>query len=95
MIQYCYSAPNKLCIHLYWFTLSSFFFNSQTGYSLSFNGSETTLNFDLVADDPSFKEKVWWILFKPFHGLFANKSLSVIKNKIMYPGEYHQYSSFF
>ena len=67
----------------YWFTLRSFFFNCQTGYSLSFNGSETTLYFDLVAEDPSFKEKVWWIFFKSFHGIFANKSLSVIKSKVM------------
>jgi hypothetical protein len=67
----------------YWFTLKSFFFNCQTGYSLSFNGSETTLCFDLIAEDPSFKEKVWWLLFKPFHWIFANKSLSVIKSKIM------------
>lgn len=66
----------------YWFTLRSFFFNCQTGYSLSFDRSETTLYFDLVAEDPSFKEKVWWLLFKPFHGIFANKSLSVIKSKI-------------
>ena len=67
----------------YWFTLKSFFISCQTGYSLRFNGSETTLCFDLIAEDPSFKEKVWWLLFKPFHGIFVNKSLSVIKSKIM------------
>jgi len=37
----------------------------------------------MFAEDPSLKEKVWWLLFKPFHGIFANKSLSVIKSKIM------------
>ena len=66
----------------YWFTLKSFFFNCRTGYSLSTNGSMTTLYFDLVSDNPGFMEKVWWFFIKPFHGLCANKVLRVIKERI-------------
>ena len=40
------------------------------------------LSFDLIAENPSIKEKIWWFFFKPFHGLFANKALRVIKNKV-------------
>ncbi len=65
----------------YWFTLKSFFFNCQTGYSLSINGNMTTLSFDLIADDPKIMEKVWWFFVKPIHGLLANKVLKVIKVK--------------
>ena len=67
----------------YWFSLKSFFFNCQTGYSLSSNGSESTLYFDLIAENPNLKEKIWWLLFKPFHWIFANKALRVIKSTIM------------
>jgi hypothetical protein len=38
--------------------------------------------FDLIAENPTFKEKIWWFIFKPFHGLLANKVLHVIKEKI-------------
>ncbi len=30
------------------------------------------------------KEKIWWFLFKPFYGLFANKVLNVIKKESEY-----------
>ena len=66
----------------YWFTLRSFFFNCRTGYSLSSNGNMTTLSFDLIADDPKIKGKVWWLFVKPIHGLLANKVLKVIKAKV-------------
>jgi hypothetical protein len=65
----------------YWFTLRSFFFNCRTGYSLSRFGNMTTLNFDLVAENPRFMEKVWWFFVKPIHGLLTNKVLKVIKEK--------------
>ncbi len=71
----------------YWFTLTSFFFKCQTGYSLSSNGNTTTLNFDLIAENPSFMEKVWWLFIKPLHGLFANKVLRVIKKRVEFQGE--------
>ena len=66
----------------YGFTLRSFFFNCQTGYSLSSNGKMTTLYFDLIAQDPRFTEKVWWFFVKPIHGLLAKKVLKVIKGKV-------------
>ncbi len=66
----------------YWFSLKSLFFNCQTGYSLNTNGGVTELSFDLTSENPTFKEKVWWFVFKPFHGLFANKVLHVIKEKV-------------
>ena len=71
----------------YWFTLKSFFFNCQTGYSLSFNGTETTLYFDLVSENPGFIEKVWWFIMKPFHGIFANKVLRTIKERVESQGD--------
>ena len=65
----------------YMFTLKSFFFNCQTGYSLRRLGTQTAVYFDLVAEDPSFTEKIWWFIVKPFHGLLATKVLRVIKKK--------------
>ena len=66
----------------YGFTLRSFFFNCQTGYSLSSNGNITTLYFDLIAENPGIMEKVWWFFVKPIHGLLANKVLKVVKGKV-------------
>ncbi|MBT8372807.1 MAG: hypothetical protein KJO34_17715 [Deltaproteobacteria bacterium] len=66
----------------YGFTLRSFFFNCQTGYSLSSNGNITTLYFDLIAEDPGKMEKAWWFFVKPIHGLLANKVLKVVKGKV-------------
>ncbi len=66
----------------YWFSLKSLFINCQTGYTLNTNGGMTELNFNLISENPTFKEKVWWFVFKPFHGLFANKVLHVIKAKV-------------
>ena len=65
----------------YWSTLRSFFFNCRTGYSLSKFGNMTTLNFDLIAENPRLREKVWWFFVKPIHGLLTNKVLKVIKEK--------------
>ncbi len=65
----------------YWFSLKSLFFNCQTGYSLKTNDGVTELSFDLISENPTFKEKLWWFGFKPVHGLFANKVLHVIKEK--------------
>lgn len=66
----------------YHFTLKSFFFNCQTGYFLSADGGETKLHFGLFAENPSLFENVWWVFFKPFHSVFANKALKVIKKRI-------------
>lgn len=65
----------------YGFTLESYFFNCLTGYSLSNNGNTTILNFDLVAESPRLREKVYWFFIKPVHGLLAGKVLKVIKQK--------------
>jgi len=66
----------------YYFTLKSFFFNCQTGFSLKDNDTNTTLNLDIIAENPSAKERIWWFLVKPFHTLFANKVLQVIKERV-------------
>jgi hypothetical protein len=66
----------------YWFTLKSLFFDCQTGYSLHSNDGVTELSLDLIAEKPTFRERIWWFIFKPFHGLFADKVLHVIKAKI-------------
>ncbi len=66
----------------YWFTLKSFFFNCRTGYTLSTNETNTTLNFDIVADNPRPVEKLYWFFVKPIHLLMAKKVLKVIKDKV-------------
>jgi hypothetical protein len=65
----------------YLFRLKSFFFNCQTGYSLSPNSSGTILSFDLVSKAPTFKERIYWYFIKPMHLLLAHKVLRVIKRK--------------
>jgi hypothetical protein len=44
----------------YRFTLKSFFFNCKTGYSLSFQDHSTALSLDLIAENPTFFERLWW-----------------------------------
>ena len=66
----------------YYFTLESFFFNCQTGYSLYNRGETTILSLDIIAENPKATERLWWFLIKPFHILFANKVLRVIKERI-------------
>lgn len=66
----------------YWFTLESFFFNCRTGYSLYANGSMTTLNFYIIAENPCLKEKVWWLFIKPVHGIFSKKVIRNIKKGV-------------
>ena len=66
----------------YWFSIKSFFINCETGYFINCNGSTTTLHFDTIIEKPNFKERVWWFLTKPVHGLFANKALRIIKEKV-------------
>ena len=66
----------------YWFTLRSLFFNCKTGYYLEKDNDMTTMYFDLISENPSFKEKTWWFFVKPFHVVFARKVLIVIKRKV-------------
>ena len=63
----------------YWFTVRSFFFNCRTGYSLRGDGHTTILNFDIISEKASFREKVYWFFIKPFHAVFASKVLRNIK----------------
>jgi hypothetical protein len=65
----------------YWFSLNAVFFECRTGYSLSPLDGGTELCFDLIAENPTFVERLWWLAFKPFHVLFADKVLQVIKEK--------------
>ena len=66
----------------YLFTLKSFFFNCQTGYTLSAVETGTKLNFILVADNPKLSEKLYWYIVKPFHLILAKKVLKTIKSMI-------------
>ena len=66
----------------YWFTLKSFFFDCRTGYTLSAYESKTILNFDIISDNPTLMEKLWWFFVKPIHSLMAKKVLKVIKNEV-------------
>ena len=43
----------------YWFSLKSLFFDCRTGYSLFSKDGGTELSFDLIAENPTFKEKIW------------------------------------
>ncbi|NNG02045.1 MAG: hypothetical protein HKM93_21855 [Desulfobacteraceae bacterium] len=66
----------------YFFTLKSFFFNCRTGYVMADDNTSTILHFDLIAENPNLVEKIWWFFVKPIHGLFANKVLSNLKNRV-------------
>jgi hypothetical protein len=78
----------------YWFTVRSFFVNCRTGYTLTSINSETILNFDLIFEDPSFLEKLYCFFTIPFHVIFANKVLGVIKERVEGQGHnsFHQLS---
>ena len=66
----------------YWFTFESFLFKCRTGYTLSADGDRTTLEFDLIAENPGAMERFWWFFIKPFHGILANKVLRNIKERV-------------
>ena len=72
-----YEKPSK-----YWFNLRSLFFKCGTGYTLNGRENFTILSLDLIAENPGVMEKAWWVLFKPFHVLFAQKALRVIKANV-------------
>lgn len=65
----------------YWFSVESFFINCGTGYLLTGENNITRLNFDITAENFSFKEKVYWSFIKPVHSILAGKSLKIIKEK--------------
>jgi len=67
---------------VYSFELKSLFFNCRTGYVLTEHKDGTSIDFDLIAENPTFREKVWWFFVKPVHRLFARKVLNVIKEQV-------------
>lgn len=66
----------------YYFDLNSYFFRCETGYSFSRNQDKTILSFDLIAENPNLKEKIWWFFAKPFHVILANQALRIIKQEV-------------
>jgi hypothetical protein len=66
----------------YRFTLRSFFFDCETGYTIAGSKSTTVLSLDLVAENPSFAEKAWWFFVKPIHRILADQVLKNIKIEV-------------
>jgi len=69
----------------YSFSLESFFFNCITGYKLDLIDGSTRLNLFLFNNDPKLKEKLWWVIMKPFHYVFSKKVLKNIKEYLEFP----------
>ena len=65
----------------YYFTLKSLFFNCKTGFSLYSTANGTMLSLEIFAEDPTFREKIWWFFIKPIHILLAYKVLKTIRNE--------------
>ena len=65
----------------YYLTLKSFFFNCKTGYSLRSTANGTMLSFDIVAEAPNFRERIWWFFIEPIHSLLAYKVLKTIQKE--------------
>jgi hypothetical protein len=72
-----YQFPNK-----YFFTLNSFFFNCQTGYVIKQKGEQGQLNLDLISENPSRGERIWWFFVKPIHNILSRKVLREIKKRL-------------
>lgn len=66
----------------YGFSLESLFFKCDTGYCLTAQSGGTDVSFDLIAKNPTAKEKLWWFFVKPIHRLFGKKVLRVIKEQV-------------
>lgn len=65
----------------YYFTLKSLFFNCKTGFSLHATANGTMLSLEIIAEDPIYRERIWWFLIKPIHILLAYKVLKTIRKK--------------
>ena len=65
----------------YYFTLKSLFFNCKTGFSLHSIATGTMLSLEIIAEDPTFREKIWWFFIKPIHILLAYKVLKTIRKE--------------
>jgi hypothetical protein len=66
----------------YYFTLKSLFINCKTGFSLHSTGKGTLLSLEAIAEDPTFREKIWWFFIKPIHILLAHKVLKTIRQEV-------------
>lgn len=66
----------------YYFNLDSLFIRCRTGYVLSHTDRGTRLVMELVAENPLFREKVYWYLIKPVHIVLAYRVLRVFKLEV-------------
>ena len=66
----------------YYFTLKSLFINCKAGFSLHSTGKGTLLSLEAIAEDPPFREKIWWFFIKPIHILLAYKVLKTIRKEV-------------
>ncbi len=64
---------------MFYFTLKSFFFNCKTGFSINEIENGSLLTFDIFADKLKMREKIYWFLIKPIHGILARRVLRVHK----------------
>jgi hypothetical protein len=37
------------------------------------------LSLEIIAEDPTFREKIWWFFIKPIHILLAHKVLKTLR----------------
>ena len=65
----------------YYFTLKSLFINCKTGFNLHSTVNGTTLNLEVIAEAPNFREKIWWFFIKPIHILLAYKVLKTLRKE--------------
>jgi hypothetical protein len=66
----------------YYFTLKSLFINCKAGFSLHSTANGTLLSLEAIAEDPTFREKIWWFFIKPIHILLAHKVLKTIRQEV-------------
>jgi hypothetical protein len=63
----------------YFFALQSMIFTCETGYEIESLNEGSLLSFSLYAESRNLKQKIVWLLLKPFHSLFASQVLNNIK----------------
>lgn len=69
--------PNR-----FYFTLKSLFFNCLAGFSFHSTANGTRLTLEIIAEHPTFREKIWWLLIKPIHIFLAYKVLKTIRKEV-------------
>jgi len=69
--------------HKYFFELKTNMFNLETGYTLTSHENDTLLSFDLISDDPTLLQRLYWRFpTKPLHQLLARKVVNELKKEI-------------